>query len=56
MNKPVCPDHPKGNVTKASKAGTDRSVWVCLTCGKRLGDAGVREEPIREGFTIRRDT
>ena len=52
MDKPKCPDHPEGKVMKASKAGTMESIWVCLTCGKRLGDAGPREEPIRESFTI----
>ena len=50
--KPICPDHPEGTVTKASLAGTLRSVWVCLICGKRLGDAGPRQDPVRESFTI----
>ena len=49
---PKCPDHPDSTIMKASKAGTMRAVWVCLTCGKHLGDAGPREEPIRESFTV----
>jgi len=53
MERPVCPDHPEVQVMKASVAGTDRAVWVCPTCGKRLGDAGPREEPIRESFIIK---
>lgn len=53
--KPTCPQHPKGNVMRASLANTYRSVWVCLVCGKRLGDAGPRQEPIRESFSISKD-
>ena len=53
QGKPKCPEHSEGQVMKASQTGTDRSVWVCLTCGKRLGDAGPREEPIKKSFTIK---
>ena len=53
-----CPDHPEDGthpkVIKVSLSGTDKSIFVCLICGKRLGDAGPREEPITESFNIKR--
>ena len=42
---PKCPEHPDGHVMKASIAATYRSVWVCLVCGKKLGDAGRENFP-----------
>lgn len=50
--KPICLEHPNGAIMRASQPATNKSVWVCLTCGKRLGDAGVRETPVKEDFTI----
>ncbi len=52
VERPVCPDHPGAQVIKASISGMMKSVWVCIICGKRLGDAGPREEPIRDSFTV----
>lgn len=52
VDKPKCPDHPTGTIIRASLSGTLRSVWVCLVCGKKLGDAGPRQEPIKESFTL----
>ena len=53
IEKPKCPEHPNSSIIKASIAATNRSVWVCLVCGKRLGDAGPRKYPTKESFSIR---
>ncbi len=42
--KPKCPEHPKAGVLRARTKG-NHSVWVCLRCGKSLGDAGYMSEP-----------
>lgn len=49
--KPKCPEHPDSPVLAARKPGEDRKQWVCLTCGKLLGDAGPRDDDW-EKFTI----
>ncbi len=40
MIKPKCPDHPEASVLAARKPGEDTKQWLCMACGKRLGDAG----------------
>jgi hypothetical protein len=42
--KPKCPDHPQAAVLAARKPGDDRKQWVCMECGKRLGDAGPHDD------------
>lgn len=42
---PQCKAHPDAKVLRASVPASDRSVWVCLYCGRKLGDAGPRVEP-----------
>ena len=54
--QPRCPDHPEKQVIRASLSCTDRSVWGCIICGKRLGDAGPREEPVRESFKVKKES
>ena len=40
--RPVCPDHPDSRALKARIPTTTRARWVCLKCGKNLGDAGFK--------------
>lgn len=35
-----CPEHPKGRVLTVRKLESTRLCWICMDCGKRLGDAG----------------
>jgi hypothetical protein len=35
--KPKCPEHP--NATVVSAKGVGRRDWLCLVCGKLLGEA-----------------
>jgi hypothetical protein len=44
-NRPKCPEHPEVRVSSAHVPGSDRRVWVCLRCGKKLGDAGPYSPP-----------
>lgn len=39
-----CPDHPEAKAIRASIVASDRLVWVCLYCGRKLGDAGPRRK------------
>lgn len=41
---PSCPKHGDAKVRRISRAGTDRSMWICSTCWVDLGDAGERIE------------
>lgn len=52
MIKPPYPDHPTATVLKAGIAGTNRAKWVCVVCGKKLGETD-REEPKWEPFIIK---
>lgn len=52
--KPACPDHPKAAVLAARKPGETRRQWICLDCGKQLGDAGPAETGEWESQTVSR--
>ena len=50
-NKPKCPDHPSAVVLSARRPGQDRLQWICMDCGKKLGDAGPVDYS-RDKFTV----
>lgn len=35
-----CPKHLKAVILLVRKLGEDRLQWICMDCGKRLGDGG----------------
>lgn len=41
--KPKCPEHPNTGVSNAKQVSTGNRVWICLMCGKNLGEAPPHE-------------
>jgi ribosomal protein L37AE/L43A len=47
-----CPDHPDARPLKARIPCTERGVWMCSACGKKLGEAGYTPRPEFESMII----
>lgn len=35
-----CPEHTEALVLTVRRLNSERLQWICMDCGKRLGDAG----------------